>query len=417
MNGIDAGFLQTVYALEDVQVDFDFVDEGALDADPALVAHARTEGPRLVLGRQKYRIVVLPQTPILALGAARMLTRFVRAGGTLVAIGELPTEEAHGDHEGLRRELDQLFTGPRPATRAADPAAAAAAVVAAGGAAALLDPPRTDVRVLRLERGRERGFVVTNDTAAAIEITARFPATGVPEIWDPDTGTVAAPSVWDSSGDGTAVFLRLDPKATLLVVFRTKPEPAHAVSATAPVEHVRIHGGEGTATVRVSAPGAVSVTATDGRRRYQGSVTAADPLDAIPLDGDWTFRFDRPDAPTTVRPLGSWTTVDSSHSGSAWYETNIEVDAATLADRRWTLDLGDVRDVAEITINGTVVGSRLWTPYRADVTDALWPGSNVVSIRVTNTGANTRGQALPSGLLGPVFLRPSRLIDVPLAPV
>jgi hypothetical protein len=34
---------------------------------------------------------------------------------------------------------------------------------------------------------------------------------------------------------------------------------------------------------------------------------------------------------------------------------------------------------------------------------------------VTNTGANARGQTLTSGLLGPVFLRPERLVDVAMA--
>jgi hypothetical protein len=212
------------------------------------------------------------------------------------------------------------------------------------------------------------------------------------------------------------VSLRLEPKATLLVVFRAVREPAHAVSATAQVVRVRIDGRTANATVRVSAPGPVTVAATDGRRRYRGSVDVTDPLDAVPLDGDWLFHFDRADAPTTTRPLGSWTTVDSSYSGSAWYERTIALDAATLASRQWMLDLGEVHDVAEIAINGTAIGSRLWTPYRADITRALRPGDNVVRVRVTNTGANSRGQTLESGLVGPVTLRPERLVDIAMTP-
>lgn len=417
MAEIDRAFLDAAHALEDIQVDFDFVDEGALDADPALMAHARPNGPRLVLGRQGYRIVVLPQTPVLALGAAAMLVRFVRGGGTLVTIGDLPDQEAGGDHAGLNRALAQLFTGARQAIRAADPAAAATAVAAAGGAAAQLAPPRTDIRVLRLARDRDHAFVVTNEHDTAVEITATFPATGVPEIWDPDTGTTAPPSTWQSAPGSTAVVMRLEPKATLLVVFRAVREPAHAVSATAPVVRVRIDGRHANATVRVPTPGPVTVVATDGRRRYRGSADVTDPLAAVPLDGDWLFHFDRTGAPTTARPLGSWTTVDSSYSGSAWYEKTIALDAAKLTGRHWMLDLGEVRDVAEIAINGTAIGSRLWTPYRADVTTALRPGDNVVRVRVTNTGANSRGQTIPSGLIGPVHLRPERLVDVALAPV
>jgi hypothetical protein len=188
------------------------------------------------------------------------------------------------------------------------------------------------------------------------------------------------------------------------------------VSATAPVERVRIDGRHANATVRVAAPGQVTVVATDGRRQYRGSADVTDPLSAVPLDGDWLFRFDRAGAPTTARPLGSWTAVDGSYSGSAWYEKTIVLDAATLTGRRWLLDLGEVRDVAEIVINGSAIGSRLWPPYRVDVTAALRPGESVVRVRVTNTGANERGQILASGLIGPVFLRPERLVDVALRP-
>jgi hypothetical protein len=363
-----------------------------------------------VLGQQEYRIVVLPQTPVLALGAVETLRRFVRGGGTLIAIGSLPTLEAGGDHAGLRRALDRL----RP-VRVADPAAAAAAVVTAGGAAAQLTPSMPEVRVLRLERGRERAFVVTNERAVVVDVTATFPTTGVPEIWDPETGTVEPAGVWQHRDGSTAVSLRLEPKATQLVVFRMTREPAHAVSSTAPVQRVRIQGRNAIATLRVNAPGTVTVVATDGQHRYQGSANVTDALTAIPLIGEWLFRFDRAGAPEIARPLGSWTTEDSTYSGSAWYEKAIVLDAATLTGRRWMLDLGDVRDVAEIVINGSAIGSRLWTPYRADITPALRPDGNVIRVRVTNTGANARGQALTSGLLGPVFLRPERLVHVAMA--
>jgi hypothetical protein len=51
-----------------------------------------------------------------------------------------------------------------------------------------------------------------------------------------------------------------------------------------------------------------------------------------------------------------------------------------------------------------------------------WPASDQgrrtrVHRRLTrwvDTGANTRGQALASGLLGPVVLRPHRLVDIAL---
>ena len=72
--------------------------------------------------------------------------------------------------------------------------------------------------------------------------------------------------------------------------------------------------------------------------------------------------------------------------------------------------------MAEVEVNGKRAGSRLWAPYRLDVTAVLRPGRNRLRVRVTNTGANVRGQALVSGLLGPVVLRPWRFVEVALTP-
>jgi hypothetical protein len=115
-----------------------------------------------------------------------------------------------------------------------------------------------------------------------------------------------------------------------------------------------------------------------------------------------------------TRPLGSWTDLEPAFSGTAVYERAFEVDEATLEGRRWTLDLGDVRDVAEVTINGRELPARLWAPYAVDVTGALRPGRNTITVGVTNTGANARGEHRASGLLGPVALRPSRRVAVEL---
>ena len=139
-----------------------------------------------------------------------------------------------------------------------------------------------------------------------------------------------------------------------------------------------------------------------------------DALESVPLGGDWDLRLGET---STRRPLGSWTAIAPAFSGSATYERAVDLDAATLAGRRWTLDLGDVRDVAEVAVNGRDLAPRLWAPYRLDVTGALRAGRNTIRVRVTNTGANAHGEARPSGLLGPVALRPERRVDVELEPV
>ena len=69
------------------------------------------------------------------------------------------------------------------------------------------------------------------------------------------------------------------------------------------------------------------------------------------------------------------------------------------------MDLGSVYEIASVTVNGHFIDTRLWAPYRFDITNAIQQGMNHLSITVTNTPANhIMKEKLPSGLLGPVQL-------------
>jgi hypothetical protein len=65
-------------------------------------------------------------------------------------------------------------------------------------------------------------------------------------------------------------------------------------------------------------------------------------------------------------------------------------------------------------VNGTALPAALWRPYTVDATAALRAGPNVIEVRVTNTLANSRNRILPSGLLGPVTLRPEAVVTATL---
>jgi hypothetical protein len=97
-------------------------------------------------------------------------------------------------------------------------------------------------------------------------------------------------------------------------------------------------------------------------------------------------------------------------------------------DKMLELDLGDIRELAEVKLNGQDLGI-LWTPpFALDITSAARPGRNRLEVRVTNLWSNrligdaqlppgqrttrtniakltARTPLMPSGLLGPVVLR------------
>ena len=111
--------------------------------------------------------------------------------------------------------------------------------------------------------------------------------------------------------------------------------------------------------------------------------------------------------------LGDWCTSGLQYySGGVTYIKTVEVSSEQLA-QQVTLDLGDVRTSAEVTVNGKPLGVRLARPFTFDVSKFLKPGKNEIRVQVLNTLANymsaqpTRyvfdGQT-KSGLLGPVTL-------------
>ena len=52
------------------------------------------------------------------------------------------------------------------------------------------------------------------------------------------------------------------------------------------------------------------------------------------------------------------------------------------------VDLGEVKNLAEVSVNGKPLGIVWKTSYRVDVTSALKPGANTIEIKVTDPWVN-----------------------------
>ncbi|WP_221353738.1 glycosylhydrolase-like jelly roll fold domain-containing protein [Streptomyces beigongshangae] len=423
---VDGALADAAYALERAQVDFDLVHEGALGGDPELLARAAVRGGRLGVGAARYDLVVVPVTPALDVAAVRTLAEFARAGGTVVAVGALPAEEADHRDRSLARALTDLFgervPGRRPvgrghAVRVADPAGLRGAAHEAGVAAAVLEPPQDAVRVLRVHRGEDTAFLVNNEGGERVGTTVTLPATGVPELWDPATGATGTAPVHRGDRNGVRLPLVLEPYQTRIVVVRHDGRAVpHLTSSPLPVVGaVERRGRYLRATVEAAAPGSHRFTGTDGTHTYRGTVRTGDPLEPLTVTGDWTLTLDRDGAIPVTGPLGSWTDHDRLFSGSGTYTTDIDVERALLEGRRVFLDLEDVREVAAVTVNGTELPPLLWAPWTVDITRLVGAGRNSLAVRVANTLSNERNKPLPSGLLGPVTLRFRRHLTVDLA--
>jgi hypothetical protein len=254
--------------------------------------------------------------------------------------------------------------------------------------------PQSDTRLLFVHRKLTDGdiYFVDNRNDRSEQVDASFRVTGkLPELWHADTGKTELASFKIADGR-TTVPLKLEPWGTVFVVFR---KATSETSRTLPAMAERL-----LATV----------------------------------DGPWKVSF-QPDrgAPPSISSdkLSSWSDNPDSgvkyFSGIGTYTKSIDVQAGWLKNRAhvW-IDLGDVKNLAEITVNGKPLGILWHTPYRVDATAALKPGTNYISIKVTNSWVNrligdeqanatritfaddkpykANSPLLPSGLLGPVSL-------------
>jgi hypothetical protein len=245
--------------------------------------------------------------------------------------------------------------------------------------------------------GREDIYFVSNSAKEGETFEAVFRAGKgrTPELWDAAAGTIVPCRSFARVEGGCRLTLELPACGSVFVVFRETPT-SPAFLSPAPL-----------------------------RAESRPDVT---------ITGPWTVRFPpgwaAPDSIIWSR-LIDWTESDDPgiryFSGTASYAAEFEFDGRLGREGGgWLLDLGSLREVAEVTLNGRDLGVLWKEPFQADITGALRPGRNVLEVKVTNlwhnrlvgdtldpghksaarTNMTLRAEALiPSGLLGPVTIR------------
>jgi len=235
-------------------------------------------------------------------------------------------------------------------------------------------------------------YFVDNRGDHGVKVDATFRVSGkAPELWYAETGTTK-PASFKIADRRTTVPLDLEAWGTVYVVFR---KPTRETSYTVPAE-------EQTQLATVSGPWKVSFPPNWG----------APPSITLEELASWSDNQDP--GVKYFSGIGTYTkTVDAQQ---AWFQKGAHV---------W-IDLGDVKNLAEVDVNGKSLGIVWHAPYRVDATGALRPGNNDVSIKVTNAWVDRMigdqqpnatkytfttvkpykagSPLLPSGLLGPVTL-------------
>ncbi|MBE9586644.1 glycosyl hydrolase [Mucilaginibacter sp. JRF] len=199
-------------------------------------------------------------------------------------------------------------------------------------------------------------YFCANSSDKPITFDARFrSAKGAPEVWNAIDGTIKPVKYFTQDAGSTTINLSLDAHESCFVVFSSD--------------------NKGTQN-----PGKL-LTRTDAIKD---------------LSTNWQVAFDTKwggPAKIDFKELKDWSTMENQgikyYSGIAVYTKVFDIDKAMYADKgNYYLNLGEVKNIARVKLNGKDLGV-VWTaPWRVNISSALKQKNNVLEIEIANLWPN-----------------------------
>ncbi len=432
--------------------DYDVVNEDVL-----LWRLTTRDGNLLLPEGMSYRLLVLPKTPLVSAGALRKIHQLVKAGATVVGPRPEHTTGIDLSPESFQLLRSRLWDGEsapgtgerRTRGRRVIQGKTARQVLAGNGILPDFEF-QTGHPDGRLDYAHRRTatadiYFVRNCRRHAETALVKFRVSGKqPELWFPDSGAIRRVAIFDRTRDHRVRMpLSLEPYGSVFVVFRSSPSP-HLVRlfengkplfpvSPPPPSWPAVEFVNGFPRLSAATPGHFQMVASDGKRWRVKCDTGAL---VQPLKGAWDVGFPPGQGvPVKTRfdSLRSWTESEDPgiryYSGMAVYSKDFEIPVRLLGKRRKVeLDLGEVREFAEVLLNGSPLAILWKKPFRVDITAAVRAGRNHLEVRITNLWPNRiigdlqpglkrrythtniqkfrrDSPLLPSGLLGPVVVR------------
>ena len=198
-------------------------------------------------------------------------------------------------------------------------------------------------------------YFVANKTGDDLQTSATFRcASGRPELWDPINGETRTLPEFIRQDGQTTIPLRFAPYQSFVIVFNREP------TTKLPQQQTNFPA---TTTLATLAP-------------------------------SWTVSFDPKwggPAQITFDSLEDWTHRPEPgikyYSGIATYRQTFKM-APLQRNTRYYLDLGQLHDLARITLNGQELDNPWTAPYSVDITTAVKQGDNQLQIEVANRWPN-----------------------------
>lgn len=203
---------------------------------------------------------------------------------------------------------------------------------------------------LHRDAGETQIYWVSKPTNSNWQGTLSFNISGrKPMLWHADDGSVEEVS-YRMTGSRTEVDLNLKPTDAVFVVFSGKAEQSYTAATTTEQKLTEIGG---TWTVKFQ------------EHRGAPAETKMDRLASLTESDDPGIKY---------------------FSGIATYTNTFNLNAQPKG--RIEVLLGEVKDIAEVYVNGEYCGTAWKKPYAVDITKAVSKGRNTIEVRVANPWAN-----------------------------
>jgi (4-O-methyl)-D-glucuronate---lignin esterase len=337
-----------------------------------------------------YRVLVLDSNATkMSLPVLRKISALVKAGAMVAGVKPTATPSLADDQNEFNKLVNEIWSSSNTKVTEGKSLSEVLNVVPDFA----YTKPNGSTKLLYVHRKTTDRDIywVNSRTSDVQDLEATFRVDGkVPELWFAETGKTE-PLSYSIANAVTKVKLHLEPNDAFFIVFKDKATKA---SVELPALKVK---------------------------------------ELVTITGEWNLDFQKDrGAPGSIKvnELSSWS--DNTNAGVKYFSGTGTYTKTITAPVEWFtkdaalwLNLGDVKNLAEVIVNGKSLGILWKKPFRANITSALRPGSNIVVVKVTNLWVNrligdaqpnvtkkityttmpfyqANSKLLPSGLLGPV---------------
>lgn len=330
-----------------------------------------------------YRILVLPPSTTMRPEVLRKIRQLVADGGVVLGPKPLksPSLQDYGKADAeVKTIADELWgnsDNPSPGVR---PYGKGKIMTGLDMKQALLllgvDPDfsyiatdNPDLKYAHVKDAMRDIYYISNQSSVTVNFDATFrdAAGRQPELWNTVHGTWHDLNAFNEENGAITIPMKLAPVESQLIVFERNRDNANVVK-----NNLTTNYPDAIDSIMISSPWTVDLIPMVG----QGKRIKLDRLEDLSQSDDELVKH---------------------FSGTAVYKTTIKL--KEMPRGTVELDLGDVREMARVRINGINAGG-VWTaPYTLDITGLLQKGKNTVEIEVVNTWVNrlVGDAALPEG--------------------